>query len=71
MYQQIIREELAVMGRVGAADPPHTEAYMRLEYGTLDHISREQFRTEITIGLACIREGGTEAAEQLAQSYGL
>lgn len=70
-YQQVIREELARMGRVGAADPRHIEGYMRLGHGTLDGLSAAEFRLEVEIGLECIREDGTEAAECNAQSFGL
>ena len=70
-YQQTIREEMARMGFVGAADPRHIEAYMRLEHGTLDGLSRWQFRDEVVVGLECIRQGGVEAAERCALSFGL
>jgi len=44
---------------------------MRLEHGTLDQLSPEQFRAEVALAVACIAEGGIDAAEKLAQSYGL
>ncbi len=44
---------------------------MRVERGTLDGLSLEQWRTEADIACQCIDEGGTERAEQLARSYGL
>jgi len=52
-------------------DPRHVEAFMRLEYATLDHLSRSTFNREVRIGVACIREGGVAAAERNAQSFGL
>lgn len=70
-YAQLIRESMARIGRIGAADPRHVEAFMRLEHGTLDGLARHQFDTEVGIAIACIREGGIEGAEELAQSYGL
>ena len=54
-----------------ASDPRHVEGYMRLEHGTLDQLTPEQFRAEVALAVACIAEGGIDAAEKLAQSYGL
>lgn len=71
MYQQMIREEMAAMGFVGAMDPRHVEAYMRVEYGTLDHLSHADFRREIGIALGCQREAGPEHGEMVARSVGL
>ena len=70
-YQDVIRQEMARMGRVGAADPRHVEAWMRLEHGTLDALSPRQFDTEITIALDCIAAGPISDSEQLAESMGL
>lgn len=70
-YDQTIREELAKLGHVGQYDPRHIEAYMRLQYSTLDYLSRNDFQKEIKICIGCINEGGIEAAEQCAQSYGM
>jgi len=53
-----------------ASDPRHVEGYMRLERGTLDRLSPEQFRAEVALAVACIAGGGIDAAEKLAQSYG-
>jgi hypothetical protein len=64
-YETIIRDLSP------AGDPRHVEAYMRLEHGTLDRLSPQQFRAEVALAVACIAEGGTEAAEKLAKSYGL
>jgi hypothetical protein len=66
-YQAIIHELLA--GR--DYDPRHIEGFMRLTYGTLDHLPRETFATETELNILCIEEGGTEHAETLAKSYGL
>ena len=54
-----------------ASDPRHVEGYMRLEHGTLDQLAPEQFRAEVALAVACIAGGGIDAAEKLAQSYGL
>lgn len=52
-------------------DPRHVEAYMRLEYGTLDHLSPERFASEARTAASCVVMGGTDEAESLAVSYGL
>lgn len=70
-YQRHIREELARIGRVGAADPRHVEGYMRLASGTLDHLSPAQFRAEVEFAMECVDLDGATVAEDLAQSFGL
>ncbi len=52
-------------------DPRHIEAYMRLQYGTLSHLSRDDFAREAKICMACVDTAGVEAAERCARSYGL
>ena len=68
---RLIREDLARLGRVGAADPRHIEAWMRLEHPTLDGLSPQQFRDEVNAALACIEAGPLAESESLAQSCGL
>jgi len=70
-YQQLIREDMASMGRVGAADPRHVEGWMRLEHGCLDGLSPTQFTAEVKIALQCIDAAPAADNESLAQSYGL
>lgn len=70
MYQRMIQDDLEAMGR-GDIDPRHVEAYMRLQYGTLDHLDRRTFRAEVRLGVGCVDEGGQELAETNARSYGL
>ena len=70
-YPQMIREAMARSGRVGAADPRHVEAWMRLEHGCLDALSRQQFTDEVTIALQCVAAGPLADSEALATSYGL
>jgi hypothetical protein len=53
------------------ANPRHVEAWMRLEHGTLDQLSRQRFTREVELALQCIAEGGAETSEDLAKSYGL
>lgn len=52
-------------------DPRHIEAYVRLQYSTLDHLDRATLALEAEIAAECVTVGGIEAAERLAQSYGL
>lgn len=64
MYQDLIREIDPT------CNPRHVEAWMRLQYGTLDHLPRETFADEIKMAKACeIEEPGS--GERLAQSMGL
>lgn len=71
IYAQMIREAMARTGRVGAADPRHVEAWLRLEHGCLDAMSRQQFTDEVTIALECVAAGPLADSEALAISYGL
>lgn len=52
-------------------DPRHIEAYMRCEHGTLDRLSPDDFAAEVVTAALCIEQGGREAAEALARSYGM
>lgn len=69
-YQQAIRESMAKQGRVGAADPRHVEAWMRVEHGTLDALSAGQFDREVMIGVACAIDDPA-TSERLAAAEGL
>ena len=71
MYAEMIRRDMAAVGRVGAADPRHVEAWMRLEHGTLDALSAAAFRREVGLALACIEAAGSDDSEALAASYAL
>jgi hypothetical protein len=70
-YQNAIREEMARAGRIGAADPRHVEAWMRLERGTLGRLSPRQFTKEVGLALDCIAAGALADSESLALSFGL
>ena len=70
-YQNAIRETLATIGRIGAADPRHVEAWMRCEHPTLDGLSPWRFTSEVKIALDCIAAGPVADSESLAQSFGL
>ena len=68
-YQKTINEIQEMFGYND--DPRHIEAYMRLQYGVLDHLSINDFRDEVEICHLCIKDGGINSAERLAESYGL
>lgn len=68
-YQKVISEILEELGLTGY-DPRHIEAYMRLEHGTLNRLSRGQFRREVKICAECVDEDA-DGAESLAKSFGL
>ena len=66
-YQRII----ATMKSAQGFDPRHIEGYMRLQHDILSRLSKAQFSREVRLCVACIREGGIEAAERNALSFGL
>lgn len=70
MYAKMIREDMARLGRVGAHDPAHVEAWMRLECGTLDGLSPGRFRSEVAIAMECC-DADPAASARLAESFGL
>jgi len=70
-YQQAIREDLASLGLVGRHSPAVIEAWMRLEHGTLDHLSKVNFRREVAIASACADASRAEENRALVASYGL
>jgi hypothetical protein len=49
----------------------YVEAYMRLQYGTLDNLSREQFVREVALCKQCIAATHPDQNEALAKSFGL
>ena len=70
-YQEMIRDRLAKTGHIGKYDPRHIEAFMRLQYGTLDHLGSHTFNKEVELCRNCVDVGGTQNAENCALSYGL
>ena len=66
-YQRIIASIPSARG----FDPRHVEGYMRLQHDILSRLSKQQFTREVRLCVACIREGGLDAAERNAQSFGL
>lgn len=66
-YQRVISTMKAAQG----FDPRHIEGYMRLQHDILSRLSKQQFAREVRLCVMCIQEGGIEAAERNAQSFGL
>ena len=52
-------------------DPRHILGYTLVTGRTLLNMSKSEWKMEIEIGVGCVREGGVEAAENLARSFGL
>jgi hypothetical protein len=69
-YTERIRETLDDLGYHGF-QPNHVEAWMRLECGTLDHLSAQHFRREVMMAVQCIEGAGLYDTERLADTYGL
>jgi hypothetical protein len=66
MYQRLIVDAIGC----APSEARHVEAYMRLELGTLDHLSRVEFDQVAAIGFECMK-ADPEASESLARSFGL
>ena len=69
-YQKMIREVLARSGKVGV-NPRHVEAWMRVEYPTLDAMSAGRFVDEVIVAADCVAHAGPAESEALAASFGL
>lgn len=52
-------------------DPRHIEAYVRLEYRTMGHLSIDTLRREARLAAKCIQLDGLAQAERLAVTFGL
>jgi hypothetical protein len=70
MYEQMIREELARLGRVGAHPPQVIEAWMRVEHDTLDWMSKDRFRREVAIAIECADASTASENNAVARSFG-
>lgn len=70
MYDSVCRDALAREGMVGA-DPRHLEAWMRLEYGTLDARSASDFRHMAREMRPALVGSYVSESETLAVSFGL
>jgi len=69
MYRKLIREILDQNG--WTANPGEVEAWMRLQYSTLDHLSRTTFELEVEIAVVSIQKAGPARSRELARSFGL
>jgi len=69
LYTKVCKEALAQIKRPDI-DPRHLEGFMRLQYGTLGHLPREEFVAEARL-LATCWDGEQENWEWNARSYGL
>ncbi len=69
--QSYYQRTIAAMPSAIGFDPRHIEGYMRLQHDILSRLSKAQFSREVRLCVACIREGGLDAAERNAQSFGL
>ena len=69
MYVNLIRETLARQGRIGV-NPYHVEAWMRLEYGTLDHLGGAGWNRAVREAAECVAASTPAESESLAKSYG-
>lgn len=65
MYADLIRQHVPA-----DFDPRHVEAYMRGEFGTLDHLSPAAFARSARESAEAVALD-RDMAEELAQSYGL
>ena len=65
------QREIAKMKAAQGFDPRHIEGYMRLQHDILSRLSKQQFSREVRLCVECIKEGGIDAAERNAQSFGL
>jgi hypothetical protein len=68
LYTRVIQEEAKKLK--SKVDPRHVEAWMRLEWGTLDHLPRGRFRQYVKLTDEIERQQ-PGASEDLARSYGL
>ena len=66
MYQQLIRDLDPTV------NPRWVEGFMRLQYGTLNHLDKSDFKREIRLFKEAQREGlNDDLWESNAKSYGL
>jgi hypothetical protein len=67
MYRDRIRATLARQGKA-EIDPRWVEAWMRLEYGTLDHLGGRTWTREVKVAAQCVEAATAEQNEELARS---
>lgn len=70
--QTYIQKQLIERGLVPAGMSARwIEGYMRLAYSTFSQLSWAEIRREARLAARCVEQGGTEAAERNALSFGL
>jgi len=69
-YHNVIIKQLQKLKRTDI-DPRHIEAFMRVQYGSLDALSDRDFFKEAKICIMCVDEVGKKEAEETARSFGL
>lgn len=52
-------------------NPRLVEGFMRLQYGTLDHLTTNDFKREIELFKIALLRDGEEVWERNAESYGI
>jgi len=67
-YTDIIKKQLVSSGYLGKYNPLHIEAWMRIEHGCLDGLSKRQFDKEVEIARQCCDAVSFEESENLANS---
>jgi len=67
-FQRSIVEKKLVPQNI---NPHHLKNYIQLQFSTLGHLDWPTIRREVKLGIACIKEGGIDAAERNAKSFGL
>jgi len=67
MYQTILAETLQITPSRAVL----VEAYLRLQYGSLGNLSRDDFRREYKAGISAAIDADPAEAAALAQSFGL
>lgn len=70
MYAATIADLLRARRRTDIP-PACIEGWMRLQYGTLDHLDAATFVEEVMIAIHCHDEAGVERSTNNARSYGL
>jgi hypothetical protein len=70
-YAPLIRETLARIGRLGAADVRWLEGWLRSAHGCLDALSASEFTAEVALALECCAACTSTQNEEMARSFGL
>ena len=69
LYQPIIKKLLRSLGR-DDIDPRHVEGFLRLEFKTLDSLSKSDIKRSMKSIILAI-DSDPKSSEDLAKSYGL